>query len=1065
MSDLSSSFIEHNQKRPEIYFSRPKYDSKTGAMRMAINAPTFVLSEYKTLIWTERDRKPGDFQLTIENENPEGIPFNIYRLATSKNESTANYDKVSVGWWVNLPLDLSTTYMIIEKIDVSWNEGIYTIKITGNSVESILSRRIIGPGYGTTNDHEKPTNGTKYVWSKDPTFVTKYCPDHKDIGIKLGGGSDTAKQLRTSSAPILHHLWSIFCLCFKSSWTKETATSSKRRRLTSEAQNNLCKGGKYWGEFYKPGQTETAAGVWSTGLNPEILYDPIARYSGGDANYNPDHNWYVPAATFDKKYNLINNYQFSSKATFYDGCGKTRYWACEGAKQSFRDIPELNLSSAGFYAFGRGTSDLDKKVYGTANRAYYAPSCTKSKASLIASNITCTNIKGKTFLEYLQSLVATFDATFRIYPDPSCIVDNSAPNGIDSWFLEVMPCRDRSQKQKLQTATNMSGTTRALCTPVVFSITNNTLSNCSYSFDASKYKNSAVVAGHIAENAKAGWLEYCTYNSKNTDGFKGLDRREKYIDKTSTKQTDYGYGFKFKRQLYDSAGFGGCASIQFDLIDTNPAPWGYVHTSHTKQYSYNAGQQGTNNPTFSEETIDSYYPEFVIKDTTSSDSTFTKIWNYVNNNQGTKGLAITFIPSWDLKKQKNKQKGYAWAMTTTVSGKEIKWIKTKRSGTLFCIRDDTVKGQGWYSNNDFLGCTTTVRPPTGSQVKEWFQSKGCSNTNWLDSNNDIENAYIGTRTSFNIYMKLFLQRWNGVKDSSNQGRGDNEYIALNIARSSKAIWNYNSVVSYFKAHGWIVNAGTGSDALNEPASTCNSGSILRANKKGIYSKATQNIKSIKIWYSNGANISIGQTSPGGSTISRGKYYGFVAKVTDNSNNDYYLTKDFRTTGSKTANYWSKWKDFTKNEKENYVFYSVQSKSSGSGSGNNDPYKTKVMAVDYETDSKMYMAYGDEGSTSDFTTRNRYNEYLDYEGMTELNKSDNCWNLAIKAEVNKQNPVYEYKKDYNLGDYVSVLTPFVGGMGQKARVSEFIRSWDSEGYKEYPTFVMETNSLYLDIDNE
>lgn len=51
-------------------------------------------------------------------------------------------------------------------------------------------------------------------------------------------------------------------------------------------------------------------------------------------------------------------------------------------------------------------------------------------------------------------------------------------------------------------------------------------------------------------------------------------------------------------------------------------------------------------------------------------------------------------------------------------------------------------------------------------------------------------------------------------------------------------------------------------------------------------------------------------------------------------------------------------------------------------------------------------------------------------------------------------MYVYEKDFAMGDIVQFVNEY--GLGAAARVVEFIQSWDSEGYKSYPTFSIDTD---------
>lgn len=70
------------------------------------------------------------------------------------------------------------------------------------------------------------------------------------------------------------------------------------------------------------------------------------------------------------------------------------------------------------------------------------------------------------------------------------------------------------------------------------------------------------------------------------------------------------------------------------------------------------------------------------------------------------------------------------------------------------------------------------------------------------------------------------------------------------------------------------------------------------------------------------------------------------------------------------------------------------------------------------------------------------------GVVEANKKENRRTRIIDGEVTTE-IMYEYKKDFFLGDIVKINTEF--GVSAKARITEYTKSYSSEGYSEYPTF--------------
>lgn len=99
------------------------------------------------------------------------------------------------------------------------------------------------------------------------------------------------------------------------------------------------------------------------------------------------------------------------------------------------------------------------------------------------------------------------------------------------------------------------------------------------------------------------------------------------------------------------------------------------------------------------------------------------------------------------------------------------------------------------------------------------------------------------------------------------------------------------------------------------------------------------------------------------------------------------------------------------------------------------------------DAKDLQAETDEGQTmSDADYRAR----LIYRGLSKLLDKENAVSTSFDSEIEtKIGP--EYGTNYFLGDKVSTLNEY--GFGSTARITEFIRSYDANGYSEYPTFTM------------
>lgn len=67
-------------------------------------------------------------------------------------------------------------------------------------------------------------------------------------------------------------------------------------------------------------------------------------------------------------------------------------------------------------------------------------------------------------------------------------------------------------------------------------------------------------------------------------------------------------------------------------------------------------------------------------------------------------------------------------------------------------------------------------------------------------------------------------------------------------------------------------------------------------------------------------------------------------------------------------------------------------------------------------------------------------------MEELASTNTLETLDSELDSKRQ---FIYGQDFNIGDIVQVITDF--GLDKTARITEFIRSWDAQGYTEVPTF--------------
>ena len=101
--------------------------------------------------------------------------------------------------------------------------------------------------------------------------------------------------------------------------------------------------------------------------------------------------------------------------------------------------------------------------------------------------------------------------------------------------------------------------------------------------------------------------------------------------------------------------------------------------------------------------------------------------------------------------------------------------------------------------------------------------------------------------------------------------------------------------------------------------------------------------------------------------------------------------------------------------------------------------------------EMYVDARDISSTVDEgeepMTDEEYTEKLDQRGIENL--AEHTYTSQFEGEVDTSTTMFKYGQDFFMGDIVQIRNEY--GMEAVARISEFIRSCDSSGYNEYPTF--------------
>lgn len=99
-----------------------------------------------------------------------------------------------------------------------------------------------------------------------------------------------------------------------------------------------------------------------------------------------------------------------------------------------------------------------------------------------------------------------------------------------------------------------------------------------------------------------------------------------------------------------------------------------------------------------------------------------------------------------------------------------------------------------------------------------------------------------------------------------------------------------------------------------------------------------------------------------------------------------------------------------------------------------------------TDARDIQAKNDDGS---YMTNEEYNELLAIRGFEKLSE---CYeDYVFDGEVDPF-AMFKYGTDYFMGDLVQVMNEFK--IESRSRITEFIRSYDAEGIKNYPTFIIE-----------
>lgn len=301
----------------DLKWKTVKYEDIT-ANSLGWDGVKYVMSQYESLIWTERAREPGDFEIKIGDWNLEGIKFSLYAEGAA--------EAVSPGWYVWIPLDISETVMMIEKVTASYDdEGRQVVTFSGRDLRCILDRRIIGRGYGEGIN----VDDSHFAQEFD---VGGYCASSP--WIKSGGTWDLASwsdkqktHYYTESNKLIgtagngfvspqFAVWSMFCLAFKPSWKSDnhwqryttSSNYSTQQEHISPYARRLIGYGKNTSDPNEIGYEDGSLFCEATNdedvyyNNPDILFDPVARYQNHSSGTmrSSKNNWYILAAQANK---------------------------------------------------------------------------------------------------------------------------------------------------------------------------------------------------------------------------------------------------------------------------------------------------------------------------------------------------------------------------------------------------------------------------------------------------------------------------------------------------------------------------------------------------------------------------------------------------------------------------------------------------------------------------------------------------------------------------------------------------------------------------------------------
>lgn len=149
------------------------------------------------------------------------------------------------------------------------------------------------------------------------------------------------------------------------------------------------------------------------------------------------------------------------------------------------------------------------------------------------------------------------------------------------------------------------------------------------------------------------------------------------------------------------------------------------------------------------------------------------------------------------------------------------------------------------------------------------------------------------------------------------------------------------------------------------------------------------------------------------------------------------------------------RDFDNVQSSNYIesIKTYRNVALIAGEGQGSERKTEVVGQSGSTGWGRYEVFIDGSSVSAKTdggelTNEQYRAALRTKGETDL--AEKKMTKTFEGDVNSgEDSPFQYGKDFGIGDVVQIVNEY--GLESISRVTEFIHSQDTDGYKTYPTF--------------